>query len=249
MSTAPDTEAAQDAPQSSNSIMIAIIGIVALLAIGAIIFFVFVVGAVGGAREVEATMIKAKGMGNAVSVHQRTFMRLPFNTVDDNGKLLVSWRHQLLCFMGQQQITDYVNASAAWDDPSNAEGVGKQAPDLISPRGKNRDGAISHFVCVTDESSPMSGVKVTLDDVEARDGKTNTALFLEFIDSDIKWAEPRDLTLAQAIQAIQSNPNGKTVVVLADGRVIFVPTTATKEDLEKLFLMDNGAPTAEWMKR
>ena len=206
------------------------------------------------AREVARS--HCRDLVSAVNRHHKMFRRLPSNRVDDNDNEIQSWRIELLYFLGERNVSDMIDPNGAWDGDSHF----MREEDLIvtkslvpvfqSPRGLDASPHLTHFVAVTDPDSPMSGERVKLEMVEQRDGKSNTALFLEYPSSDIYWAEPRDVTLSKATEIIQNSqaPFG-TVVALADGNSIVVPNTASKEDIARLFLLDNGAPEGSWWKK
>lgn len=208
----------------------------------------------GQAEQRELARSNAKELGRAIKSHSKTFVRLPSNRIAEDGTPLLSWRWELLSFAGNGMLADSIDYTKSWKDQDmvimkDQVAAKMRVPNMQSPRGKNQEDPITHFVCVTDEASPMASGKTKLTDVEARDGAGGTAIFLEYHDSDIEWIEPRDITLQQAIAAIQSSDApGGTVVGMADGRAILVPKSASKEDLEKLFLLDNGVPNADWIK-
>ena len=70
--------------------------------------------------------------------------------------------------------------------------------------------------------------------------------FIEYPASDINWAGPRDVSLAEATDIIQQSKAPSTVVGMADGTAVFVPKSATDDDIAKLFLSGNGAPQGSW---
>ena len=177
-----------------------------------------------------------------------SYRRLPYNRIDkESGELLLSWRLELLPFVRAANLAEITNRDVAWDSEEHFGGINRRVDALRSPLGASAADSITHFVCVVDPKSPMSGEKTTLEDIENRDGKSGTGLFLEFPNSDIHWAEPRDLTLAEAIKVIKNSPAPDgTVVSMADGRAIVVPKSATDDDITKLFLLDNGSPAADW---
>lgn len=190
-----------------------------------------------------------RSLAAALQRHHETFRRLPFNRVDaETGDVLLSWRLQLISFAGADHVAGNTQPTVAWNSPDQSSGIDMRVETLRSPLGANAPDTITHFVCVLDPDSPMSGDKVSLNDIETRDGKSNTGLFMEFPASNIHWAEPRDLTLAEAIDAIRNSPaSDGTVVAMADGRAIVVPKDASADDIKKLFLLDNGSPSADWL--
>ncbi len=190
-----------------------------------------------------------RSLAGAIQQQHNAYRRLPYNRVDkESGDLLLSWRLQLLPYVRAANLADITNPDVAWDSADHFGGINERVEALRSPLGASAADPVTHFVCVVDPKSPMSFEKMTLEEVENRDGKSNTGLFLEFPNSDIHWAEPRDITLAEVIEVIQNSPAPDgTVVSMADGRAIVVPKSATVDDITKLFLLDNGSPTADWL--
>jgi len=237
-----------DAPRKSSKGKIIALGII----LAFVVLIPLVVIAVKKKNTAESRLeaySNGRSLADAVQRLHKDYRRLPFNLVHkETGDVLLSWRFQLLSYTGAAHVAGNSNPDAAWNSSDHYGGTEMRAEVLRSPLGAGAPDPITHFVCVVDPKSPMSGDKMTLEDVENRDGKSNTGLFLEFPKSDIHWAEPRDLTLAEAIDAINNSPaSDGTVVAMADGSAIVVPKTASVDDITKLFLLDNGSPTADWL--
>lgn len=200
----------------------------------------------------QEALSKGKHLALGIQNYHKANMKLPSNRVDDAGSDIQSWRVSVLPWIGQSNLYSAIEPLAPWDSTdhmafNDATATHRVVPVFQSPQGVDTVSPLTHFVSITDQASPMAAESMTLEMVATRDGKSNTALFVEFPDSDINWAEPRDVTLAEAIDIIKNSevPLG-TVVAMADGDVILVPNTASKEDLTKLFLLDNGQPEGNW---
>ena len=77
------------------------------------------------------------------------------------------------------------------------------------------------------------------------------------MNSGVEWSEPRDLTIEEAIRAIQAGPHrryrgyfyeeqpGITTVVFGDGRVEYVSAGTPSETLEALLTINDKEGTPE----
>ena len=241
-----ESDSASAPQKSSKGKIIALVVVIALA-----VLISLVVLSVMKKNEMESRFqaySNGRNLAGAVQQQHGAYRRLPYNRIDkESGELLLSWRLQLLPFVRAANLAESTNRDVAWDSEEHFGGINRRVDALRSPLGASAADSITHFVCVVDPKSPMSGEKTTLEDIENRDGKSGTGLFLEFPNSDIHWAEPRDLTLAEAIKVIKNSPAPDgTVVSMADGRAIVVPKSATDDDITKLFLLDNGSPAADW---
>jgi len=65
---------------------------------------------------------------------------------------------------------------------------------------------------------------------------SNTAMLLGLLESDIPWAEPRDVSVDEAIRLIQSAPPGNPLlVVMADLSVMSMDPSTPAETIRELF--------------
>ena len=80
---------------------------------------------------------------------------------------------------------------------------------------------------------------------DVTDGLSNTAFLLELRQSNIGWAEPRDVSMEEAIKLIQSCPDltGLTIA-MGDGSVRQISPSTPAEAIVKLFNCSDGS--ADW---
>jgi hypothetical protein len=154
-----------------------------------------------------------------------------------------SWRAELLPFTPHRDLFDQLQMDKPWDDPVNLPHTSRPIDVFSSPLCPDSlQTQRTAFVAVLgSETVIRAGRSATMRDIY--DGVSNTAMLLELRQSDIAWAEPRDVTLDQAIQLIQNStdPKGLTVV-MADGSVRAIPPTTSTRAIIKLFNCSDGIP-------
>ena len=105
---------------------------------------------------------------------------------------------------------------------------------------------VSYLAIVGEETAfpPDRGAKLS----EFTDGTSNTILFVESLNSGIKWTEPRDLEFAtmsfkindRTKPSISSRHPGGANAVFADGTVSFITEAITTEELKALITKAGG---------
>lgn len=164
--------------------------------------------------------------------------------VDEKGRPLHSWRTAILPFLDSGSLYRRIDLTRAWNESVNAELVGIRIEDLESPRatGSGKAGLTNIVAVVGTDTVIRNQGEVTIDEIP--DGASATGVLIEFIESDIGWAEPRDVSVEEAIRIIQTFDGFRGVaVVLADGSFETVPPNATAENIRKLFNCSDGPPS------
>ena len=225
--------------------ILVIVALVLLLVIGVLVGMLLpAVMAVRGAAKRVQTQNNARQVVMAMHNFDSASMRLPSNETDDEGNQLFSWRKQLLPYMRQKNISDSLGRGTSWDDPANKQFIDLSVDFFKSASSDSSAAAnVTHLVAVNHPAAPLYAGRTGINSIKNGDGLENTALLLEYISSDIAWAEPRDVSIDKAISIIQGceDPGG-TTVAMSDGSVITVLPEASAEDIKKLFLLGDGAP-------
>ncbi len=179
---------------------------------------------------------------------------------DQNGRLfgpamcnaqqqpMVSWRVELLPYLGYQELYDMFDVSQPWDSPRN-----KPLLDLIPPvyQSPERFDTSTNYVVPVASFTPFGRARgygiMNLDD-----GPENTALVLEVNDSDaVPWTKPADLsvdikTLRQHVGALRDDG---FFVVWGDGAITRVTPECGERDLKAILTRDGGDAIASHLVR
>ncbi len=182
----------------------------------------------------------------ALHEYEDAFEQLPnAATVDAEGRRLHSWRTLILPFMGMEASHGYrkLDLAKAWNDPVNRDVTMMEIADYESPRGRRhgKPGLTNIVAVVGPDTVIREQGAVTIDAIP--DGASKTGVLIEFTDSEIGWAEPRDVTIDEAVRIIQGFDGDQGVVVaLADGHPITIPSDTSADDIRKLFNCSDGSP-------
>jgi type II secretory pathway pseudopilin PulG len=183
-------------------------------------------------------------IGVALLAYHDTHKSLPpAFQADSQGQPGVSWRTAILPFLEQKPLYDRYNSSAAWNDPANAA-VADAALDVYeSQRDPSQMPRRTNYVVVRGAGTVFPGNQSrTLGDMKR--GMGNTILVVEIHNSDIAWAEPRDLDLdsltTDPSAANSVNLNAGVVVLAGDGSVRTLRSISL-EELKALLLSEGSA--------
>ena len=180
----------------------------------------------------------------------------PAYVADENGKPMHSWRTLLLPYMEQKALYDQYNFDEPWDSPANQVVVGSVIDCLRCPSAKSNLASgqplpenRTCYVMITGPGMFSEGENcVTTKDIA--DGTSNTIMIVEIRNSDIAWAEPRDLRADELWginnesderpSTLGSEHHGGMNVLICDGSVRFMPATITPERLRALLTIAGG---------
>ncbi len=185
------------------------------------------------------TMLKAA----LDSYRSKTGSFPPEYTVGDNGEKLYSWRVVVLPFLEEFGVFSRFNLRERWNGPNNAQ-LSPSPCAFDCPVACGASGMTSYLAVVGEDAAWNRGTPPSLRALP--DGGSHTIILVEAANSGIQWAEPRDLTVEEAIRAIQAGAHlrhsgyfyhdrpGVTNVVFGDGRVKSLPATLQRTVLESL---------------
>lgn len=124
----------------------------------------------------------------------------PAYTVDESGRPLHSWRTLILPQLEQQNLYDQINLDEPWDSPANAPLTDEVLKVFQSPHDGGRNVPMTNYVVITSDPEDRNNWSrsIFLEHVskriaDIRDGTTSTIMVVEIVNSDIHWAEPRDI--------------------------------------------------------
>ncbi|MCA9270970.1 MAG: DUF1559 domain-containing protein, partial [Planctomycetales bacterium] len=171
-------------------------------------------------------------------------------TVDDDGNPLHSWRTQLLPYLEQHALYDQIRQEEPWDSANNFAYSSTPMPLFKSPRDPNSDPTLTSYVVVVGADTLFSGgAALGMHDVQ--DGMSGTILAIEIHNSDIAWAEPRDV-LEEDLAFVSNGADPLTpnvvpqsgAVLMGDGSVLrFGPETTP--EMWRAMLSHSGGEAVE----
>ncbi len=161
------------------------------------------------------------------------------NTCDKNGKPLFSWRVETLPY---GSFCDSWIKDEPWNSPNNGKIASQIIPDLLCPSDENATGPFTNYVAVIGPGTAWrEDGTVRLSNLPH--GSSHTVMAVEIVNSNINWAEPRDLTVDEALEGIKagkglrvgSNHPDVINVLFADGSVRSMPAKMDISAWKKLF--------------
>lgn len=182
---------------------------------------------------------------------EEAYGKLPNAAIfNETGRPLHSWRTAILPFIEGSSIHRQIDFGTAWNDQVKVDLKAIVFDDYESPfRGNRNEPGLTHFVAVLGPDTVIrEHGDTTVKGIQ--DDPSTTGVLVEFVDSDIYWAEPRDVTVEDAIRIIQEFDGFRGVaVVMANGSVNTISPDATAGDIRKLFNCSDGPPSAECFRR
>jgi hypothetical protein len=131
---------------------------------------------------------------------------------DQGGQPGTSWRTAILPQLEQKPLFDQYDMSAAWNDPRNAAVVNTPLTVFQSPRDESRMANRTSYVVVRGPGTVFPGSQAR-DMASMTRGASQTILVLEIRNSDIAWAEPRDVD----IDSLTTDPSAPNCVNMNAG--------------------------------
>ncbi len=156
----------------------------------------------------------------------------PASGRDGGGGPMHSWRVLLLPYFECLGLYRRYRFDEPWDGPNNRLLLREMPTVFRSPASRNRRGVIANYVAVVGPGTAWSAGSLGGSAVSRRD----KILLIEFLDSDINWSEPRDLTVDEALRVI----HGGTFYLGNDLFFHEVPARATADDIRKLLTLDDA---------
>lgn len=234
--------------KKSNAVTIVLV-IVGVLLVAAVCVIGFLVAlllpaitqARAAARHV-TTKHTAQQIGLAILNYEAAYQSFPAaDTKDGNSQSLYSWRVNILPFMEQASTWERWNKEQSWNSPANSPLSDTHFKFFSSPLCPDSEGTNrTAFVAVVGPDTIINA-KGPRKMSRVYDGISSTAMLIELRVSDIAWAEPRDVSVEEAVQLIQSCPDSRgLVVVFGDGHVSAVPPNTPEDKIIKMFNCSDG---------
>jgi len=197
---------------------------------------------------------KLRNLSLATHQYESSFQRFPQHAIYSEplrggGEPLLSWRVELLPFLGENELYHRFNLDEPWDSPHNLSllplmpevfklpGVedGKTALQAITSEFNSSDDPRTIF--------PL-GNQVRTDFHDILDGSSNTLLFAE-VDAGlaVEWTKPQDIVYNPndpAAGLATGTPFTSTAIALADGSTRTIPSNLKEDIWRELVLANDG---------
>jgi hypothetical protein len=138
-------------------------------------------------------------------------------------------------------IYDSLNKDESWHSPHNAKILNCTIPEFVCPAdNKKKDQSTSYVAIIGPGTAWREDGTVQLQDLP--DGGSHTVAVVEVVDSGVHWAEPRDLTVDEALEGLKTgkglrissaHPNVINVL-FANGSVRALPSKMPNSVWKKL---------------
>ncbi|MGD0517053.1 MAG: DUF1559 domain-containing protein [Thermoguttaceae bacterium] len=198
---------------------------------------------ISSAREAarRATCIhKPKQIGLALHNYNDANKHFPSaNICDKNGKPLFSWRVQILPMLECGDIYNSLKIDEPWNSPHNTQVLSQFKPnygpsypyyECPSADHKNNDFTTNYIAVIGPGTAWRENGPVKFSDLP--DKGSHTVMVVEVVNSGVHWAEPRDITVDEALERMKtgkglriSSPHpGGINLLFADGAVRTLPS-------------------------
>jgi len=151
-------------------------------------------------------MNNLKQIGLALHIyHQHNGHFPPAQVVDETGTPLFSWRVDVLPMFGFGAVYDALKKDELWNGPHNEKLLGQFAVnEFTCPSDvRDEDDFTTNYVAVIGPGTAWrEDGPVKLSDLP--DGGSHTVMLVEVANSGVHWAEPRDLTVDEALDRMRS---------------------------------------------
>ena len=192
-----------------------------------------------------------KQLGLALHNYHDTNGHLPRDVTDGEGKVLLSWRVELLPYLEANDVYVRIDRTKAWDDPANKK-LWDDMPDALKvPARATKEKHETYFQAFRtvnwlgkDDPWQVDNHNVTL--AEVADGTSTTAAVFE-MEVAVNWMTPGDPLFDPKKLAKIGNPKtGKAGVVMLDGAVRTIDAKKyTGDKLVALFTVNRGDDVVE----
>ena len=165
-----------------------------------------------------------------------------FASRDKAGKPLLSWRVNLLPYLGEQELYKQFKLDEPWDSPHNKKLIPKM-PAVYRPAiSKERVPTHTTFLAPLGAATmfpPAGGLRVA----DIRNGTSTTIMLVDVRTSKaVIWTEPADLKYdaKDSFRDLAQRHGGEIMVGMVDGTVHFLPKTIDKATMAALFTRNGG---------
>jgi prepilin-type processing-associated H-X9-DG protein len=145
-----------------------------------------------------------KQIGIALSMYQESHQHLPLaHTKDPQGRLMHSWRTMILPMMEEGPLYDQYKQDEPWNGPANRKLATYSIAQYDCPSDSKRVAHTTNYVVITGPNTLWPDDHPgSLKDIP--DGADKTILAIEAAQTNITWTKPRDFSLRQMEDLLNS---------------------------------------------
>ncbi len=184
---------------------------------------------------------KLSQIASAVLMYEELHDHIPRHAIySSSGEPLLSWRVQILPFLGHNELYEQFNLNEPWDSPTNL-GLLEQMPEaFMSPELSSN--SMTNFLAMLGEETafplgPVAQLKLS----QFTDHATNTILLVEADPGQaVEWTKPRDLSFDVA-NPLAGLGTDSFAVALADASAHTLPPTIDPANFANLVQRNDGA--------
>jgi hypothetical protein len=167
-------------------------------------------------------------IGHALQKYHKMYGNFPpAYTRNKVGKVLFSWRVEILPFTDYNDIFNSLKRDEPWNSEHNSEILNQVLPYYKCPSAdrESPDSTTNYMAVIGPGTAWREDAPVKLSDLP--DGGSHTVVAMEVVNSGVHWAEPFDLTVDEALKrmttrkGVRISTRHPTViqVLFADGTV------------------------------
>lgn len=192
-------------------------------------------------------------LGLQMHNYNDVYAKLPQNIVSDDGKLLLSWRVNLLPYLGEfggsEEVKLYkkFHLDEPWDSPHNKP-LSEQMPKIFRTRDSTPDANVTHLQAVTGPGTVFGEGIEKFEQIT--DGLPNTLAFIE-TQEPVIWTKPEDFEFDHDQPHNGLRP-GEALGVLFNGQRVELKPETDDEMIRHIALFDDGGQfdvESIWWKR
>jgi RNA polymerase sigma factor (sigma-70 family) len=176
----------------------------------------------------------AAGSGSATSPGGGADIRTPAV-----GRPLLSWRVEILPFLGEQELYKLFKRDEPWDSEHNKKLLARM-PTVYAPPGA-KDGDRTYYQAIVGAEAAWEPRQAMRFPVSIPDGTSNTLLVVEAA-TPVPWTKPEDLAYVpdQALPKFGGMFGGDFHALFADGVVHFLSAKADETNLRAAITRAGG---------
>lgn len=188
------------------------------------------------------SMNNLKQIGLAFHIYYDAYKKFPANSVDANGKPLLSWRVHILPYIEQQALYNQFKLDEPWDSEHN-----KKLADIVvavyrDPTAELKPGTTTYLMPA---SEGTIGGQAALRFQDILDGTSNTLMVVNVApERAVIWTKPDDLTVTQEnpFAGIITATRKKFEAAFCDGSVRVISDATDPKTLWLLFQINDRTP-------